>query len=81
MIRRIKKDIPLVDCPLLMIYSEIDEEIRIESVRSAYKRVGTPEEEKEIISVDNSGHVLTLDSQWEEVAKGTYEFIASHSPI
>ena len=79
LIRKTRKDIPRVDCPLLMIYSEIDKEISIGGVRSAYENVGTPE--KEILSVDNSGHVLTLDSQWKEVARTTYEFMASHSPL
>ena len=37
-----------------------------------YDRIGSTE--KEIVIPDNSGHVITVDSEWEHVAEQTYKF-------
>jgi esterase/lipase len=34
--------------------------------------------DKQLVLLHNSGHVLTLDSDWEVVAEQTYAFIARH---
>ena len=36
--------------------------------------------QKEIITLHNSGHVLTLDKEWEEVAEQTYQFLKKLTP-
>jgi len=42
----------------------------------AYERIGSTD--KELVTLRNSGHCLTVDSEWEAVAEKSYEFIREH---
>ena len=59
-----------------MIYSTLDHWIAPDSAQFAYHHVGTLD--KTLIPLHNSGHVVTLDSEWKKVAAQTYEFICKH---
>ncbi|MGC9523860.1 MAG: alpha/beta hydrolase, partial [Anaerolineae bacterium] len=72
---RTKRQLRRIDCPLLIIYSTDDEAIHPDSAQFTYRKAGT--EEKEIVALENCGHALTVDRQWEEVAERTYTFIES----
>jgi esterase/lipase len=39
-------------------------------------RVGS--KDKQLLLLHNSGHALTVDSEWELVAERTYAFIQAH---
>jgi carboxylesterase len=71
--RLVRRLLPQVRCPLLVIYSKLDRTIRPQSARYTYERAGA--EDKELVALNNSGHCITVDSEWEVVAERTYKFI------
>ncbi len=75
-IKQVKRSLPQVDCPTLIVHSTADDTIHPDSARLVYDRVGATE--REMITLHNSGHVLTVDSEWEDVAEQTYQFILKH---
>ena len=77
-IRQVKRLLPQVNCPLLIIYSTADRDIHPNSAQFTYERVGSTD--KELVTLHNSGHVVTVDSEWEFVAEKTYQFILDHLP-
>jgi len=74
---RVRRLLPQVTCPLLIIHSTLDQAIHPSSARLTYERAGSTD--KELVTLHNSGHCLTVDSEWEFVAEKTYEFIQSHA--
>ncbi|MGH2621955.1 MAG: alpha/beta hydrolase [Anaerolineales bacterium] len=78
LIREVKRLLPQVVSPLLIVHSWLDRNIRPESAQFVYDRVGS--KDKELLMVNNSGHVLTVDSEWERVAEQTFQFIQAHLP-
>jgi carboxylesterase len=76
LIRLVRRLLPQVTCPTLTIYSILDQAIHPDSARYTHEHVGSSD--KELIRLANSGHCLTVDSEWEFVALKTYEFIQAH---
>lgn len=76
LIRHVRRLLPSITCPALLIYSTRDQVIHPQSGRYTYDRLGSPD--KELIVLHNSGHCLTVDSEWERVAEETYRFIQRH---
>jgi len=74
---RVRRLLPRVTCPLLIVHSTLDQAIHPNSARLTYERAGSTD--KELVTLHNSGHCLTVDSEWEFVAEKTYEFIQSHA--
>lgn len=70
--------LPQVTCPLLVIYSTSDKAIHQNSAPRTYERAGS--KDKELVTLHNSGHCLTVDIEWKSVAAKTYEFIRAHTP-
>jgi carboxylesterase len=77
-IQQVKRCLPQVTCPILLIQSTADDSIHPDSAQFIYDQVNSTE--KEIVTLHNSGHVLTLDSEWEQVAEQTYQFIRKLVP-
>ncbi|HEC35537.1 MAG TPA: alpha/beta fold hydrolase [Anaerolineae bacterium] len=75
---RIRRLLPRVTCPLLIIHSTLDQAIHPNSALTTYERVGSLD--KELVTLHNSGHCITVDSEWETVAEKTYCFILDHLP-
>ena len=69
----IKHLLPSINCPLLIINSSEDPVIRLDSGQYVY--VHTSSADKKLIMLHNCGHVITIDSEWEQVAEETYKFI------
>jgi carboxylesterase len=76
--REVKRLLPRVTCPLLVIHSTADGTIHPDSAQYTYDRAGSTD--KELVTLHGSGHVLTVDAEWEAVAEKTYQFIQSHQP-
>ncbi|MGD1995551.1 MAG: alpha/beta fold hydrolase [Anaerolineae bacterium] len=76
--RRVHRLLPQVTCPLLMVHTTLDKDIHPNSARYTYERVGSAV--REMVTLHNSGHCLTVDSEWKLVAQKTYQFIADHLP-
>jgi carboxylesterase len=73
LIRRVRRLLPRVTCPLLVVHSPGDRAIHPESARRTYQGAGSAD--KQLITLQNSGHCITVDNEWEFVAAKTYEFI------
>ena len=71
--RQVRRDLPLVTCPLLIVHSTRDDQVHPGSPHRVHDRVGS--QDKELLLLHNSGHALTVDREWELVAERTYAFI------
>ena len=65
--------LPAVRCPLLLIHSKKDSMVDAGGARYVYDRVGS--EQRQLLLLDRSGHVLSLDSEWPVVAARIEKFI------
>jgi carboxylesterase len=62
-----------VKCPLLIVEGAKDEIIDPSCSRYVYDRVASAE--KEILTLPESGHCLTIDGEWEVAAEKTFQFV------
>jgi carboxylesterase len=76
LIRRVRRLLPRLTCPLLIVHSTLDQAIHPHSARYTYARAGSAD--RELVTLHDSGHCLTIDSEWKFVAQKTYEFIQAH---
>ena len=71
--REVKSSLPEVTAPLLVIYSTADETVRPDGIELLLKKAGSSE--KEVVTLQNSGHIITLDQERDVVAAKSYQFI------
>lgn len=76
LIRAVRRSLPKVVCPVIIIHSTRDAAIHPASAQRTFDRIGA--RDKELITLHESGHCITVDRQWEFVAEKTYEFIVGH---
>jgi carboxylesterase len=76
LIRQVRRLLPQVTCPALVLYSTLDQAIHPSSAPQTYERIGATD--KELVTLHHSGHCITVDSEWQEVAQRTYAFICDH---
>jgi len=62
-----------IDEPLLIVQSTFDNRAAPESAQLLYDQAAS--EDKELIWLENSGHIITVDYDKEEVFEETYKFI------
>jgi carboxylesterase len=74
----VKDDLAKINCPLLIFHATGDPSVASESGRYTHDHVSSPD--KELVILENSGHVLTVDAEWEMVAEKSYEFIRERIP-
>lgn len=65
--------LPRVSCPLLIVYSTKDPSVGQKGVQLLYDQVSSTD--KEMLTLKESGHVVTVDAEWEAVAEKSYRFI------
>jgi carboxylesterase len=75
--------LPQVKIPVLLMHSHQDSYVLPENMPAIYHDLGSPD--KEMLWIENSGHVLTRDAQRETVYKAAVDFIRkleaqSHAP-
>jgi carboxylesterase len=75
---QVKQRLRRVTCPALVVASRNDRSLHPHSAQYTYDRLGTCQ--KQLVLLDNSGHVITLDSEWRRVADETICFIRAHAP-
>ncbi len=73
LIESAKRDLPRVQCPLLIVQSHNDHTVKDRSAGYIFRRAGT--ENKELYWLDYSGHLVTLDCQREEVYSQIKDFL------
>ncbi len=72
----VRRRLARVTCPLLIIHSPGDQAIHPLSASRTYQRAGS--HDKELVTLSESGHCITVDSQWLQVAEKTESFIRAH---
>jgi len=76
LLRWVRRALAQITCPTLIIHSTLDQAISPDSAQRTYEGIGSAD--KELITLRNSGHCVTVDSEWEFVAQKTHEFIQAH---
>lgn len=76
LILRVRRLLPQVTVPVLIIHSTGDSSIHPQSAQRTYQRIGAAD--KQLITLERSGHCITMDQHWEFVAAKTFDFIRSH---
>lgn len=72
----VKQRLSQVRCPLLIVYSAGDPDTNPRGAHYVYEHAASPD--KQMVELRESGHVITLDSEWEELAEMTARFVAAH---
>ena len=72
----VRRSLPKVVCPVIIIHSTRDAAIHPASAQRTFERIGAPD--KQLITLHESGHCITVDREWEYVAGRTYDFIVGH---
>ncbi len=75
--RQVRRALPRLTCPLLVVHTTRDTSIRPESAPRTYRRAGS--RDKRLLTLHGSGHCLTVDAEWQYVAERTYAFIVRHA--
>ncbi|MDD3115362.1 MAG: alpha/beta fold hydrolase [Anaerovibrio sp.] len=75
LIEDVKKELPRVSCPLLVMQSHNDHTVRERSADYIYRRAGSSA--KKLYWLDRSGHLLALDCQRQEVFEQVGGFLLS----
>jgi carboxylesterase len=71
--REVKRLLPQMAPPLLVVCSSGDETVHPDSAQYTYDHAGSTD--KELVTLHGCGHVLTVDCEWEAGAERTYQFI------
>ncbi|MGD2162414.1 MAG: alpha/beta fold hydrolase [Anaerolineales bacterium] len=73
LVRTLEPLLPAVKRPLLLMHSTHDDFIPIQQMHRIYNAVGS--EDKEVFTVDKSGHVISCDAQRELIFQRAAQFI------
>lgn len=72
---RVRWNLAKITCPALIIYSRGDREIHPESALRTYDRISS--RDKQLLTLEVSGHCITVDVSWQWVADKTFEFVCA----
>ncbi len=73
LIREARSHIRMIDCPTLIIHAVDDEIVHIRNAEWAYRHIRS--EEKEIIYLGDSYHMITIDNERDTVNQETLRFL------
>lgn len=73
---RVRRLLPTLTVPLLVMYSTGDGAIHPTSAQRTYDLAGS--QDKQIIKLEGSGHVITADAKWRFVADQTLAWVRQH---
>jgi carboxylesterase len=73
---RVRRLLPKITCPLLIVYSTGDGAIHPTSAQRTFDLAGS--RDKQIIKLEGSGHVITVDAHWQFVAEQTLGWVRQH---
>jgi carboxylesterase len=79
LIRATRRRLPQIACPALIVESSGDRDVRPESGQIVLKQIAS--QDKQLVTLHNSGHVITIDKEWEQVAELTYAFIRQRAAM
>lgn len=72
-----RRSLPRVSCPVLVMHSHNDHTVHPDNALEIHGRVASTD--KELVWLDDSYHVITLDVDRQKVYEATYEFIKKRS--
>ena len=75
----VKEHLPQITCPLLAIYSTADPTVSSDGVQLVFEQVSS--KDKQLVELNESGHVITVDKEWQKAAEITVQFILDHVPV
>ena len=78
-IRKARRELPSVRCPALIIHSRHDHTAHPDNARLVHAELGS--EIKEVVWLERSYHVITVDLEREQVYSKTLDFIKEHSRV
>ena len=73
LMRRVRQRLPTLKPPLLIVYSTGDGAIDPTSAQRTFALAGSAD--KQIVKIEQSGHVITVDQQWRTVAERTLAWV------
>jgi len=73
---QVRRLLPTLTVPLLVMYSTGDGAIHPTSAQRTYDLAGS--QDKQIIKLEGSGHVITADAKWRFVADQTLAWMRQH---
>jgi carboxylesterase len=76
-IRSARRSLPQVRCPVLVMHGRNDHTVKPANSEIIHREVASTD--KELVWLDRSYHVVTLDYDREVVHRRTYDFIKEHS--
>ena len=76
LIEHTRADLREIRVPALIIQSKYDHTVPPDNAKFIYEQISS--KEKELVELENSYHVITVDYDKEIVFKKTYEFIKKH---
>jgi len=77
--KSVRESLSDVTCPILLLHSHNDHTAHFSNAEFIYSRVSSTD--KELVWLDRSYHVLTLDHDRQEVYERTYQFIKARSRV
>jgi carboxylesterase len=77
MIASVKKSLPQITAPAIIIHAEEDEVASLRSARYIAEHIGS--QAVETVTLHNSYHMITVDDDREQVAADTIRFINRHT--
>lgn len=75
--QRTRAALPRVTCPVLVVHSRNDHTVHPGNAEMIYNEISSPD--KELVWLDRSYHVITLDLDRDQVFRRTFEFIDQRS--
>ena len=78
-VKTVRDELPDVKCPVLIMHSHNDHTAHPDNAKLIHERISSTD--KQLVWLDRSYHVLTLDHDRQEVYERTYEFIKARSRV
>ena len=76
LLRVLRTALPKVSAPALLMHSNKDIGVPPENLDLIYNALGTPENMKKKVLLENSGHVITRDQEKDTVFQNVQAFIS-----
>ncbi|MEJ2411832.1 MAG: alpha/beta hydrolase [Anaerolineales bacterium] len=80
LLQAMRNTLPDVTVPALLMHSRLDIGVPLANLEKIYRAIGTPENLKEKIVLEHSGHVVTRDKDKEIVFSAISNFINENIP-
>lgn len=70
----VKKELPKVKTPLQIIHAQEDDMVSVKNAHYLYESIGS--EDKKVVILEDSYHMITIDKQKKKVAQETIDFFS-----